>query len=100
MSAATFSTVRNQVDAQHVAEFDNKMAGLDSAKQGAILTWIQQLIALLQSMGQTVNWGCIWAEWQQIVAAATASLSGDFSLWPGVLVGYLTCAHPTPAPVP
>ena len=94
MSAMTFLQLRSRVPTQHQAEFDSKMAACDGGTQGTILTWIQAIEAFLAQFGATINWGCLFGLWPQILAAVS-----NPTLFLAVISAYFACANP-PVPAP
>jgi hypothetical protein len=79
MSAKTLSNVRAKCPSHQQAAFDAEMAKLDAAQQDTVLTWIQELIALLTKFGGTINFQCIISSLPSIAAGFEAFMAAYFA---------------------
>lgn len=97
---AHLTTLRSTLSAADQAEFDSKVGALDAAGQGTFADFIAKLkafLAMVGGLGATINWGCIFGLWPQILAAIAATTTNPV-VWLSVFTAYLACAHPVSVP--
>ena len=89
----SLQVVRAACPPEHQKLLDEAVVGLSAEElkqSGGVLA---NLIALLQSLGLSINWPCLIGCIPQIIAAFS-----NPALIPAIIVSYLACANPAPKP--
>ena len=81
-------SIRSSCPSQHLAALDAALP-TDPVQKSAVGGVLQNLLALLESLGLTISWPCLIAAIPQIIAAFA-----NPALIPAIIVAYLACAHP------